>query len=57
MIKDPPRLDEIELQPVLSKGELVVDNWWRPDAPRRRRRCIAATGWRSSRCCFRWRSG
>jgi capsular polysaccharide transport system permease protein len=33
MIKDPPRIDEIELQPVLSKGELVVDNWWRPDAP------------------------
>jgi capsular polysaccharide transport system permease protein len=31
MITDPPRLDEIELQPVLSKGELVVDNWWQPE--------------------------
>ena len=34
MIADPPRLDEIELQPVLSKGELVVDNWWRPKEAR-----------------------
>ena len=34
MIADPPRLDEIELQPVLSKGELVVDNWWRPGEAR-----------------------
>jgi capsular polysaccharide transport system permease protein len=31
MITDPPRIDEIELQPVLSKGELVVDNWWQPE--------------------------
>ena len=31
MITDPPRLDEIVLQPVLSKGELVVDNWWQPE--------------------------
>jgi capsular polysaccharide transport system permease protein len=30
MIVDPPRVNEIELQPVHSKGELVVDNWWQP---------------------------
>jgi capsular polysaccharide transport system permease protein len=30
MIADPPRINEIELQPVHSKGELVVDNWWQP---------------------------
>ncbi len=30
MIADPPRVNEIELQPVHSKGELVVDNWWQP---------------------------
>ena len=30
MIADPPRLNEIELQPVHSKGELVLDNWWQP---------------------------
>jgi capsular polysaccharide transport system permease protein len=34
MIADPPRIAEIELQPVLSKGELVVDNWWSPETPR-----------------------
>ena len=28
---EPPRVEEIELQPVHSKGELVVDNWWQPD--------------------------
>ena len=28
---EPPRVEEIELQPVHAKGELVVDNWWRPD--------------------------
>ncbi len=31
MIADPPRINEIELQPVHSKGELVVDNWWQPE--------------------------
>jgi capsular polysaccharide transport system permease protein len=31
MFADPPRVNEIELQPVHSKGELVVDNWWQPD--------------------------
>jgi capsular polysaccharide transport system permease protein len=31
MLADPPRLSEIELQPVHSKGELVVDDWWRPE--------------------------
>lgn len=31
MIADPPRLNEIELQPVHSKGELVLDNWWQPE--------------------------
>jgi capsular polysaccharide transport system permease protein len=30
-----PRIVELELQPVLSKGELVVDNWWRPPAAKR----------------------
>ena len=33
MIADPPRINEIELQPVHSKGELVVDNWWQPAPP------------------------
>ena len=33
MIADPPRLDEIELQPVFSKGQLVVDEWWAQDPP------------------------
>jgi capsular polysaccharide transport system permease protein len=34
MIADPPRVNEVELQPIHSKGELVVDNWWRPaEAP------------------------
>ncbi len=28
---EPPRVEEIELQPVHAKGELVVDNWWQPD--------------------------
>ena len=33
---EPPRIEEIELQPVHAKGELVVDNWWQPDhAPER----------------------
>lgn len=27
---EPPRVEEIELQPVHAKGELVVDNWWQP---------------------------
>ncbi len=31
MISDPLRVNELELQPVHSKGELVVDNWWRPE--------------------------
>ena len=31
MFADPPRLNEVELQPVHSKGELVVDDWWRPE--------------------------
>ena len=31
MIADPPRINEIELEPVHSKGELVVDNWWQPE--------------------------
>jgi capsular polysaccharide transport system permease protein len=31
MIADPPRINEIELQPIHSKGELVVDNWWQPE--------------------------
>jgi capsular polysaccharide transport system permease protein len=31
MIADPPRINEIELQPVHSKGELVLDNWWQPE--------------------------
>jgi capsular polysaccharide transport system permease protein len=31
MIADPPRVNEIELQPVHAKGELVVDNWWLPE--------------------------
>ncbi len=30
MIVDPQRVNEIDLQPVHSKGELVVDNWWQP---------------------------
>jgi capsular polysaccharide transport system permease protein len=28
---EPPRIEEIELQPVHAKGELVVDNWWQPE--------------------------
>ena len=28
---EPPRVEEIELQPVHAKGELVVDNWWQPE--------------------------
>ena len=28
MFVEPTRVNEIELQPVHSKGELVVDNWW-----------------------------
>ena len=28
MFAEPTRVNEIELQPVHSKGELVVDNWW-----------------------------
>ena len=28
MFADPPRVNEIDLQPVHSKGELVLDNWW-----------------------------
>ena len=28
---EPPRVEEIELQPVHAKGELVVDNWWHPE--------------------------
>ena len=28
---EPPRVEEIELQPVHAKGALVVDNWWQPD--------------------------
>ncbi len=31
MFADPPRVTDIELQPVHSKGELVVDNWWQPE--------------------------
>ena len=31
MYVDPqPQIEEIELQPVHAKGELVVDNWWQP---------------------------
>ena len=36
MFAEPTRVNEIELQPVHSKGELVVDNWWQggqPQAP------------------------
>jgi capsular polysaccharide transport system permease protein len=28
---EPPRVEEIELQAVHTKGELVVDNWWQPE--------------------------
>ena len=45
MIADPPRVNEIELQPVHSKGELVVDNWWQPDrGAAAASRCTAAIG-------------
>ena len=33
MLADPPRITTIELEPVHVKGELVLDNWWRPAAP------------------------
>ena len=32
MFAEPTRVNEIELQPVHSKGELVVDNWWQGGA-------------------------
>jgi capsular polysaccharide transport system permease protein len=33
MLADPPRFRTIELEPVHVKGELVLDNWWRPPEP------------------------
>jgi capsular polysaccharide transport system permease protein len=33
MLADPPRIQTIELEPIHVKGELVLDNWWRPDEP------------------------
>ncbi len=35
MFDDPTRISEIELRPILSKGELVVDDWWKGSQPKR----------------------